>query len=104
MYIQKLVEIRVLEIYLRPAVYFKNVRDQSTISFLARQLSPLNTKAVLEAYKKSTSEPYSYLLIDLNPQSSDLVRFRSSVFATDARVFVSKAFTKELGKDPAIPN
>ena len=87
------------EIYRKDSlVYFKNVRDQSTIAVLARQLSPSNTAALLDAYKRSTREPHSYLLIDLNQKTTDLARFRSSVFPKDASVFVSQAAAKNLGR------
>ena len=43
-------------------VIFKNVRDSSQISSLARQMFPGNSKFMLEAFADATSAPYGYLL------------------------------------------
>src|SRR5215471_21789967 len=48
-------------------VLFKNPRDASEITFLARQIFPLKSKFMIEAYEDPTSEPHSYLVVDLKP-------------------------------------
>ena len=60
-------------------VLFKNPRDASQITFLARQICPLK----IEAYEDATSNPYTYLVIDLKPATSDKMRLRSGVFPDD---------------------
>ena len=64
-------------------VLFKNPRDASQITFLARQIFPLKSKFMIEAYEDATSSPYSYLVIDLKPTTDDKMRLRSGVFPDD---------------------
>lgn len=72
-------------------VIFKNPRDSTQISSLARQMYPGRTKFVVEAFHDATSKPYSYLLIDLKPDTDDQHRLRSGVFPGDeAYVYLPK--------------
>src|SRR5215510_45853 len=64
-------------------VLFKNPRDASQIMFLARQIYPLKSKFMIEAYEDATSEPYSYLVVDLKPTTGDKMRRRSGIFPGD---------------------
>ena len=64
-------------------VLFKNPRDASQITFLSRQIFPLESKFMIEAYKDATSNPYTYLVIDLKPATDDKMRLRSGVFPDD---------------------
>ena len=65
-------------------VLFKNPRDASQITFLARQIFPLKSKFMIEAYEDGTSGPYSFLVLDLKPTTSDKMRLRSGIFPGDA--------------------
>lgn len=56
---------------------FKNPRDKMQISTLARQLFPENFKYLLESYTDATSKPYSYISIDLKPNTDDRLRLRT---------------------------
>ena len=62
---------------------FKNPRDASQITFLARQIFPLKSKFMIEAYEDAKSTPYSYLVIDLKPTTDDKMRLRWGVFPDD---------------------
>ncbi|GIY61030.1 uncharacterized protein CDAR_311301 [Caerostris darwini] len=62
---------------------FKNPRDQSQIIHLGRQLYPSQTKFFREVYEDATSKPFSYLLIDLNPDTDDSLRLRSGILPGD---------------------
>ena len=53
-------------------ILFKNPRDASQFSTLARQMYPKQSQYAVEAYKDATQEPYSYLLVDLRPEQHDL--------------------------------
>ncbi|GIX81309.1 hypothetical protein CDAR_405311 [Caerostris darwini] len=62
---------------------FKNPRDRSQIMHLGRQLYPSQTKFFREVYEDATSKPFSYLLIDLKPDTDDSLRLRSGIFPGD---------------------
>ena len=61
-------------------VLFKNPSDKLQVSTLARQLHPKNTSYFLEAYQDATSEPYTYLFVDLSQNCPEQVRLRTNVF------------------------
>ena len=52
-------------------VIFKNPRDMSQISCLARQMYLGNSKYMEEAYKDTPSAPHGYLLLDLKQTTLD---------------------------------
>ena len=57
-------------------VLFKNVRDASYITNLAKQMYPGN----VNYYEDATNKHYGYLLIDLKPDTSDLFRLGTDIF------------------------
>ena len=59
---------------------FKNPRDKSQIEFLARQISPRNSKAILEIFESATEKAHSYLFLDFTQECPDEFRFRSNLF------------------------
>ena len=59
-------------------ILFKNQRDINQIKVLGNQLG-IGTK-LLQAYSDATSQPYSYILIDLSPQSNNSYMLRSHIF------------------------
>ena len=61
-------------------VIFKNPRDASQITNLAKQIYPGKVKYVQESYKDATSVPYGYLLIDLRQDTPDHLRLRTAMF------------------------
>jgi hypothetical protein len=58
-------------------ILFKNPRDRSQVDVLSRQLS---SPLLKYAYEDATYPPYGYLVIDLNPRTSELFRFRTDIF------------------------
>ena len=62
---------------------YKNPRDKSQIMHLARQMCPGKTKAFQEIFNDATSKPYSYLFVDLRPESDDRMRMRTGIFPPD---------------------
>ena len=73
-------------------VLFKTPRDQTVIRTLARQMYPGCGKYLIEAYQDATEKPYSYLFIDLRPQTDDKYRLRSNIFPDEQQVvYVKKA-------------
>ncbi|KAK7116651.1 hypothetical protein V1264_002290 [Littorina saxatilis] len=61
-------------------VVFKNPRDASQITHLAKQMYPGKLKYVQEAFKDATSMPHGYLLFDLRQESPDHLRLRTKLF------------------------
>jgi hypothetical protein len=61
-------------------VLFKNARDATQISHLAGQMYPGKSKFMIESYRDATSNPFSYLLVDLKPDTEDRFRLRSNIF------------------------
>lgn len=66
---------------------FKNPRDNTQIGVLARQMYPTKWRHMLEAFTDATSEPYSFLLIDLKPTTDDRYRLRSGIFPDETNYF-----------------
>ncbi|GFY22117.1 uncharacterized protein TNCV_3297611 [Trichonephila clavipes] len=62
---------------------FKNPRDKSQVMNIGKQLYPGKSKFFGEVYEDATSKPFSYLLIDLKPDTSDSMRLRSGLFPGD---------------------
>lgn len=64
-------------------VIFKNPRDSSQCTYLARQLKPQCSRFVVEAYADATRTPHSYLFIDLTQSTPEEFRFRTNIFPDD---------------------
>ena len=60
-------------------VLFKNPRDASAISHLARQMYPGEPKFLPAAYANATKDPHSYLFIDLRQETPDIMRLRTHI-------------------------
>ena len=61
-------------------VLFKNVREmRHKISRLATQMYPNKSKILIDAYRNSTSTPYSYLFVDLKPITDEKIKIKISV-------------------------
>ena len=72
-------------------ILFRNPRDKSQISYIARQMYPGNTKFVIDAYNKATSIPHGYLLFDFRQETDEALRLRSSIFpGTLTEVYIPK--------------
>ena len=62
-------------------VLFRNRRDSSQVDRLGKQIFPGKSKWDLgEAYRKATSKPYGYLLVDLKPETKDYLQLRTDIF------------------------
>lgn len=72
-------------------ILFKNARDATQISHLGAQMYPGKSKYMIESYRDATSTPFSYLLVDLKPDTDDKVRLRSNIFPGETTyVYVPK--------------
>jgi len=75
--------IREMSLNANYLVIFKNTRDKSQVIHLGKQLYPGKTKFFQEVYQDATSKAFSYLLIDLKPDTSDALRLRTGLFPGD---------------------
>ena len=67
-------------------VLFKNPRDQSIISSIARQMLPGKTQKLQAIYEDATKKPYTYLFIDLKPETPAETRFLSNVLDEESYI------------------
>lgn len=61
-------------------IIFKNVRDESQVRCLGRQLYPRNSPFFMDAYIKATGKSHGYLLIDLHPETTHELRLRDGIY------------------------
>lgn len=66
---------------------FKNPRDGTSVSILARQAFPGRVKFVEEAYEDATKSPHSFLMVDLRQDTSEKARLIGN-FASDSSPMV----------------
>ena len=72
-------------------VMFRNLRDASQISHLAKQLFPGKSEILKEAYDDATKHHYGYLVIDSSPHAISKYRLRTKIFPNeDPLVYVLK--------------
>ena len=56
---------------------FKNPRDQTGIHTILLQAFPDRCRQVLHLFKRVTSRPFGYLMLDVHPASDDRYRLSS---------------------------
>ena len=61
-------------------VIFKNPRDKTQFTNLAKQFMPRKYKFLLWAFEDATKLPRSYLLLDMRPETDDKLRVRARIF------------------------
>ena len=84
-------EHRTISLNAHYLVLFKNPRDGSQITHLAKQMYPGQTKYVQEAFALATREPHGYLLLDLKQSTPDNMRTRSHIFPGEIQeVYIKK--------------
>lgn len=60
-------------------VIFPNPRDMGMILTLGRQIYPLNSKFLPDAFTQATRKPFGYLFIDLKPDTDPRFRLREGI-------------------------
>jgi len=68
----------------------KNPRDASSITNLAKQMAPGETKAFVDAYKEATKEPYSFLMVSARQETPDHLRLLTN-YARPGKTMVAYA-------------
>lgn len=61
-------------------VIFKNPRDKSQVDYLARQILPRKSKALIKVFENATEKPHQYLFLDFTQECPDNYRFRGDIF------------------------
>lgn len=64
-------------------VLYKNPRDKSQIDSIAKQMYPGKVKFLRDAFQDATKEPFTYLLIDMHPETPESVRVLTHIFANE---------------------
>ena len=67
---------------------FKDPRDVSQMTTLAKQMYPGRVKFVQEAFADATTAPYGYILVDLKQDTLEDLRLRTSIQTYDAVQYV----------------
>lgn len=78
-------ESRNISLNCQYVVCFKNPRDKSMAVNIGRQMFPSKIKKFQLAYEDATSRPFSYLFIDLKPDTPEKVRLLSNLFEENER-------------------
>ena len=81
-------ESRTISLNAQYMVVFKNPRDASQVTHLAKQMYPGRVKFVQEAFKDATSVPYGYLLVDLKQDTPEDMRLRTTILPDDTVQYV----------------
>ena len=81
-------ESRTISLNSQYMIVFKNPRDVTQMTTLAKQMYPGRVKFVQEAFADATSTPCGYLLIDLKQNTPDDMRLRTSILPDDAHQWV----------------
>ena len=81
-------ESRTISLNSQYMVVFKNPRDASQMSHLARQMYPGHARFMQQAFKDATSVPYGYLLVDLKHDTPEDMRLRTAIFPDDGVQYV----------------
>lgn len=61
-------------------ILMRSPRDTSQIQTLGRQVFPMRSKALREAYDDATAKQYGYLCLDVSPSGDETHRMRTRVF------------------------
>ncbi|KAF0143323.1 MAG: hypothetical protein FD143_3441 [Ignavibacteria bacterium] len=73
-------EMRNISLNAHYLVMYKNPRDKSQIRYLAQQTFPENTKFLANAFHHATTQPHTYLILDLHPDTSEDFRILTNIF------------------------
>ena len=83
-------EMRTINLNAHYMVLFKSPRDVSQIQHLAKQMYPRESDYMREAFADATSTPFSYLLVDLKPNTPEEMRLRTNIFPGELQVVYIK--------------
>ena len=76
---------RTIDLNTTHIISFESPRDIQQIDLIGRQLN--NTKFSKDSYELATKQPFGHLLIDLDPKTSDVLRYCSKIVPPGPSVF-----------------
>ena len=76
---------RTIDLNTTHIILFKLLRDIQQIEYLGKQMNCL--QLIKEAYELATEEPFGHLMIDLDPKTSQGLRFSSQLIGPDPSIF-----------------
>ena len=76
---------RTIDLNTTHIILFKSPRDIQEIGLIGRQLN--NKQFLKDSYKLATKQPFGHLLIDLDPKTSDVLRYCSNKVPPGPSVF-----------------
>ena len=79
---------RTLNLNTHYLITFKNPRDITQISHLARQMYPGKSRFLVEAFTDATQKPYGYLFVDLKSDTNDELRVRTNILPHEWPAYV----------------
>ena len=91
---------RTIDLNTTHIILFKSARDIQQVEFLGKQLNLV--KFLKYCYQLATKEPFGHLLIDLDPKTSDCLRYCSNITEPGPSIFYlpsDKAETTPLNKE-----
>ena len=83
-------EHRTISLNTHYMVVFKNPRDGSQITHLAKQMYPDKIRYVKEAFADATTRAHGYLFVDLKQHTPDHLRLRTDVLKPHQTVYIPK--------------
>ena len=84
-------ESRTISLNAHYIVLFKNPRDNTIVTSLAKQMYPGKVKFLQEAFKDATKLPYHYLFLDLKPYTDEKFRVRTCIMPSETQyAYVNK--------------
>ena len=76
---------RTIDLNTTHIILFKSPRDTQQINFIGRQLN--NTQFLKESYELAIRKQFGHLLIDLDPKTSDVLRYCSNIVPPGPSIF-----------------
>jgi hypothetical protein len=75
-------------------ILFNNRRDLNQIKVFARQIMPGRSNFFIDSYQKAVSTLYSYLVVDIHPNSNPKFELRTRIFPQDDPLIVYESSEK----------
>ena len=84
-------ESRTISLNAHYIVLFKNPRDNTIVTSLAKQMYPGKIKFLQEAFQDATKLPYHYLFLDLKPYTDEKFQVRTCIMPSETQyAYVNK--------------
>ena len=71
-------------------IIFKNPRDKTQFSHIARQMFPGNSQFLTESFMDATCVPHGYLFLDFKQDTPDKLRVRTKILSNEETIVYIK--------------